>query len=164
MPPPRMRAYLAGAIEYAPDGGVAWRREMAAFLSGTLGHTVHDPSALAKEHLSAEELENFRHWKTADFPRFQETVRKIIRHDLQLVLEHSDYLVCRWCEGTRIGGGTHGELTLAYWHQIPVYLMCEIPVADVSSWILGCATHVYTSWDELRAALAARYRRDDPRP
>ncbi|MBI5153988.1 hypothetical protein HZA57_02020 [Candidatus Poribacteria bacterium] len=160
MPNRPLTAYLAGAIEYAPDGGTAWRREFAEWAAGTLGHKVHDPSTLEHNQLLPEEIENFRTWKRTDFPRFQRAIRKIIHHDLRLVLEHTDYIVCRWCEGTRMGGGTHGELTLAYWHQIPVFLKLDVPRESVSSWILGCATHVFDDWEPLREMLRAQYARE----
>jgi len=48
------------------------------------------------------------------------------------------------------GGGTHGELTLAYEHRMPVYLVLGMPMEKVSSWIVGCTTEVFSSFDELK--------------
>ena len=48
-----MLAYLAGAIEYAPDLGRGWRREVAAFLK-TLGHDVYDPAEDERKSLTEE--------------------------------------------------------------------------------------------------------------
>jgi hypothetical protein len=54
------------------------------------------------------------------------------------------------------GGGTHGELTVCYEHGIPVYMVLGIPRAEVSSWILGCASEVFDSFQELREFLLKR--------
>ncbi|MCB2154531.1 hypothetical protein KQI84_06565 [bacterium] len=149
--------YLAGAIEYAADGGIAWRREIAEWLDHELGHKVHDPTEHDFQQLTDEEKENLRIWKETNLPRFRQAIRKIIHHDLRLLLEHTDYVICRWCPGTSKGGGTHGELTMAYWHQIPVYLLLDAPRSEVSSWILGCATAVFENWDDLKAELKQLY-------
>lgn len=149
------RVYLAGAIEAAPDGGVGWRRDLAPFLQDELGHTVHDPTDHDWKVLSEEERRSFRRWKTspADWPRFQETVRRIIRRDAELILADTDYLIAYWDEAVVGGGGTHGELTLAYLHAIPVFLVLGMPRERVSSWILGCSEAVFDSFDSLRTHL-----------
>jgi len=61
-----MLAYLSGSIEFADDGGKAWRRELTPFLRQTLGHHVYDPAEDERKNLTEEEVAHFRAWETAD--------------------------------------------------------------------------------------------------
>ena len=164
-----MRAYLSGSIEYASDDGKGWRAQIAPFLRG-LGHHVYDPAADEKKNLSDEEVLHFRGWKASDLARFQATVRKIIAWDLDWIESRTDYVVGYWDAAAARGAGTQGELTLAHRAGIPVYLVLAMPVGSVSGWILGCATEVFSGFDELRLFLQARHddrtaaRVDDHRP
>jgi nucleoside 2-deoxyribosyltransferase len=141
-----MLFYLAGSIEYSPDLGKAWRAEIAPALK-SLGHEVYDPAEDELKNLSAAEARTFRSWKTDDLPRFQATVRKIIAYDLDLIQDRCDAIVCYWDQHAGRGAGTQGELTFAHRLGIPVYLICGIPVEEISGWLLGCATEVFTSFD-----------------
>lgn len=148
-----MLVYLCGAIEYSPDHGKAWRLEITDFLRD-LGHDVYDPALDEKKDLTEEEVRDFRTWKAKDLPRFQQTIRKIIRYDLDWVERKCDCIVAYWDEYAGRGAGSQGELTVAHRRGIPVYLVSAVPIEQVSGWILGCATEVFTSFDELKAHLA----------
>ncbi|NUP91084.1 MAG: hypothetical protein HUU25_14895 [Candidatus Sumerlaeia bacterium] len=152
--PPKPLVYLAGAIEHAPDGGEGWRRALIPHLRDELSCDVYDPTADEAQWLTEEERANFRRWKTEDFSRFQRAIRKVIAKDLS-ILERASLVVCLWDDHVRRGGGTHGEMTLAHVWGKPVHLVLGMPVAEVSSWILGCATEVHADFDSLRRRLAA---------
>lgn len=152
-----MLAYLAGAIEYAPDNGEAWRLEMSRFLISQLGHQVFNPCVEENHILSPEEFKNFRKWKTSNLKRFRETVRKLIQTDLDTLLNRVDYVVCLWDEHVLNGAGTHGELTMAYYQGIPVYMVSTLPREKMSSWIIGCTSELFDSFDELRKFLLHKY-------
>ncbi len=151
-----MLAYLSGSIEYAADLGVSWRAELAPFLR-SLGHEVYDPADDVRKNLTEEEVRNFRSWKTTDLVRFQAAVRKIIAWDLDWIERRTDYVVCFFDAAAQRGAGTQGELTVAHRAGIPVYLVLGLPVKEVSGWVLGCATHVFENFEQLRAFLPARY-------
>jgi hypothetical protein len=151
-----MRAYLSGAIEYAPDHGRAWRSAITPFLH-SLGHQVYDPALDEKKNLEDDEIASFRSWKTADLPRFQQTIRKIIAYDLDWIEQKTDYIICYWDEHVLKGAGTQAELTFAHRWNIPVYLVAAIPVAQISGWILGCSTHVFSDFEQLQSFLAEKY-------
>lgn len=153
-----MLAYLSGSIEFADDGGRAWRRELVPFLTETLGHQVYDPASDERKNLTAEEAANFRRWKTEDPERFRQVVRKIIDWDLDWVERKADYLICCWDAAAARGAGTQSELTAAYRRGIPVFLVTEMPPSEVSGWVLACADEVFTGFDGLRARLVERYR------
>ena len=153
--PPRKHVYLAGAIEYAPDGGKAWRRDLAAFIRTELGLAVFDPCVNEVSLLTEDEKEGFRDWKRADRAKFLPVIRRIIDYDIRQLLECTSLVVCYWDEHVSKGAGTAGELTLAYRHGIPVYLVLGISGEDLSSWAAGCATEVFASFDDLRARMLA---------
>jgi len=149
-----MRAYLCGAIEYAPDHGTAWRAAVTPFLE-SLGHTVYDPARDEKKNLSDEERLHFRQWKITDMPRFQETIRKIIAYDLDHIELKTDFLLCYWDQYAQRGAGTQAELTIAHRLGLPVYLVLGMPVAQVSGWILGCSSQVFQDFEELKKFIQA---------
>jgi nucleoside 2-deoxyribosyltransferase len=155
-----MQVYLSGAIEYSPDHGKRWRAEITPFLRG-LGHEVYDPAEDEKKNLSDEERQGFRAWKHTDLPRFQQTIRKIIAYDLDWIEQRTDYIVAYWDEHASKGAGSQAELAFAHRRGIPVYLVTELPVGRISGWILGCATEVFASFDELKRHLAVRYSREE---
>jgi hypothetical protein len=57
-----------------------------------------------------------------------------------------------------MGGGTYGELTVAYYHNIPVYMVAAKPLSQISGWILGCATEFFESFEELKEFLRENFR------
>lgn len=137
-----MRIYLAGSIEYSPDLGKGWRAEIAPLLT-SLGHDVYDPAEDERKNLTEVEAREFRRWKSSDLQRFQKTVRKIIAYDLDLIERECDAIVCYWDRHAGRGAGTQGELTFAHRLGIPVYLICGMPVEEISGWLLGCASEVF---------------------
>jgi hypothetical protein len=151
-----MLAYLSGSIEYAPDNGKSWRAALTPFLR-SLGHDVYDPAADEKKNLTDEEVRSFRSWKTCDRARFTATIRKIISWDLDWVESKADYLVVYWDENAQRGAGTGAELTLAHRRGIPAYVVAGMSMAVMSGWILGCATKVFPSFEELRVYLSRKY-------
>jgi len=155
-----MLAYLAGAIEYSPDFGRGWRREITPFLRDELGHAVYDPAEDERKSLTEEEQKCLRSWKQTDFERFQTAVRKIIAWDLEIV-GRSDYIVCYLDEYAMKGGGTSAELTLAHRRNVPVYVVTPLAISHISGWILGCCTRIFGTFDELRSYLKIHHQ--DPK-
>ena len=155
-----MLAYLSGSIEYSPDHVKAWRAALTPFLR-SLGHDVYDPAEDEKKNLTEVEGREFRGWKRSDLPRFQQTIRKIIAYDLDWIEHRSDYIVAYWDEYASRGAGSQAELSVAHRRGIPVYLVTELPVGDVSGWILGCASEVFSSFDQFKQFMMAKYRITD---
>lgn len=139
--------YLAGSIEYSPDKGKGWRLRIAPLLK-ELGHEVYDPAEDELKNLTETEAREFRSWKQTDLERFRRTVQKIIAYDLDLIEHRADAIVCYWDEYAGRGAGTQGELTFAHRLGIPVYLICGVPVEQISGWLLACATEVFTDFPD----------------
>lgn len=151
-----MLAYLSGSIEYSPDYGKSWRSQITPFVR-ELGHDVYDPALDEKKNLDEHEVKVFRQWKTTDLPRFQQTIRKIIAWDLDWIEQKSDYVVCYFDEAAGRGAGTQGELTLAHRLGVPVYVVLGMPLEKISGWILGCATEVFTDFEQLKVFLSEKF-------
>jgi len=152
-----MLVYLSGAIEYAPDHGKAWRSQITPFLQ-ELGWRVYDPALDEKKGLfTDEEVREFRSWKKTDLPRFQQTVRKIIAYDIEWIERRCDCVIAYWDEHAGRGAGTQAELSFAHRRGVPVYLVCAVPVEQVSGWILGCASEVFDSFESLREFLTREH-------
>jgi nucleoside 2-deoxyribosyltransferase len=141
--------YLAGSIEYSPDKGKGWRLQIAPALK-ELGHQVYDPAEDELKNLDESEAREFRSWKQTDLDRFRRTVQKIIAYDLDLIEHRANAIVCYWDEHAGRGAGTQGELTFAHRLGIPVYLICGVPVEQISGWLLACATEIFSSFDDFR--------------
>ena len=139
--------YLAGSIEYSPDKGKAWRAQIAPALK-ELGHEIYDPAEDELKNLTETEAREFRSWKQSDLQRFRQTIQKIIAYDLDLIEHRCDAIICYWDEHAGRGAGTQGELTFAHRLEIPVYLICGVPVEQISGWLLGCATEVFAGFDD----------------
>jgi len=154
-----LKVYLAGAIEAAPDDGKIWRNDLAAFLRSELDWECFNPSEHEQDFLSEDEKLNFRKWKTTDINKFMPVIKKIMDRDLQQLLHNCQAVICLWDEHVIYGGGTHGELTLAYEHQLPVYLVLGMPLKRVSSWIVGCTTQIFQDFDELKLFLVSEGKR-----
>jgi len=141
--------YLAGSIEYSPDKGRSWRARIAPPLKA-LGHEIYDPAEDEIKNLTESEAREFRSWKQTDLERFRRTVQKIIAFDLDLIEQRADAIVCYWDEHAGRGAGTQGELTFAHRLGVPVYLICGVPVEEISGWLLACATEIFRSFDEFQ--------------
>lgn len=139
--------YLAGSIEYSPDKGKGWRLQITPALREQ-GHEVYDPAEDELKNLTETEVREFRSWKHTDLDRFRRTVQKIIAYDLDLIEQRADAIVCFWDEYAGRGAGTQGELTFAHRLGIPVYLICGVPVEQISGWLLACATEIFSSFEE----------------
>ncbi len=159
-----MLAYLCGPIEFAPDGGKLWRRNLTPFLRHDLGHRVYDPAEDETKNLTAEEVPHFREWKEKDTERFRCTVRKIIQYDRDIIENKTDYVICclDGAGGTVFSGGTSSELTIACRRGIPIYLVADAPVGELSGWMLACTDRVFPRLEELKAFLLERYGKEKP--
>jgi nucleoside 2-deoxyribosyltransferase len=161
-----MLAYLCGPIEFAADGGKLWRRKLTPFLHNELGHRVYDPAEDEKKSLTEEEAAHFREWKQADVERFRRTVRKVIQFDLDVIENKADYVICFLSgdDAAATSGGTSSELTFAYRRGIPVYMVTDAAIGEISGWMLACADRVFSNVEELKTFLLERYGKEKQAP
>jgi len=152
-----MIAYLSGAMENAKNEGSGWRNEITIWLREEINHSVIDPVIDTARLVERTESHDYRNWKTSDPNKFKEFVRQAIDNDLNSVVNKSDYLICLWNQEVLAGGGTHGEVTMAYYYNKPVYLINQLNDIELSGWILSCATEIFTDFNSMQKRLIEIY-------
>jgi hypothetical protein len=152
-----MIAYLSGPIENAHNDGADWRQGITEWLETELNHKVFNPVIETKSIIEHQKTSDFRRMKKTNPDQYKKIIRKIIKVDLDAVVNKSDYLIVKWDESVFRGGGTHGEITMAYLLRKPVYLVNELPLEDISSWIFSCSSYVFNNFDDLKSKLKKLY-------
>ena len=152
-----MIAYLSGGMEHAVNEGEDWRNKMTEWLQKSLGHSVIDPVKNSRQLVDETNSHDYRSWKKSDRGKYKAFVRKLIRQDLDGVINKADYVICLWDEGVVKGGGTHGEVTIAYHYNIPVYLVNTLPFDELSGWIFSCCTEVFADFTNLKKRVLELY-------
>ena len=152
-----MIAYLSGAMENAKDEGSDWRNELTIWLKDNLNHDVIDPIIETERLIKKYNRPNYRDFKKTDPSQFIEFVRFCIDNDLDSVINKTDYTICLWNNDVIPGGGTHGEVTIGYYFNKPVYLVNQLEDMELSGWIMSCATEVFSDLESLKNKLKKVY-------
>jgi len=55
--------------------------------------------------------------------------------------------------------GSYGEVTLAYYLKKPIYVVTErsLKPVELPSWLVGCSTAIFESWDEYLTFIKKEY-------
>ena len=152
-----MIAYLSGGMEHAVNEGEDWRNKMTEWLQKNLGHSVIDPVKNSRQLVDETQYHDYRLWKNSDRGKYKAFVRQLIRQDLDGVINKADYVICLWDEGVVKGGGTHGEVTIAYHYNIPFFLVNTLPFDELSGWIFSCCTEVFPDFINLKKRVLELY-------
>ena len=153
-----MIAYLSGPIENAENDGANWRESITHWLKDEIKHDVFNPVLATRKIISNLTNTQFREMKDTNPTKYKNLIRQIIDIDIKAVVEETDYLIVDWNKSVFRGGGTHGEITLAYYLKKPIYLVNHVPLDDLSSWISSCATEVFDSFDDMKIHLLSEYK------
>ena len=153
-----MIAYLSGPIENAENDGADWRKSLTPWIKSTLSHKVFDPVIATRDITKGLTSSEFRNMKRSNPDKYKKLIREIINIDIEAVVNNSDYLIVNWNKSVFRGGGTHGEITLAYFLKKPIYLVNNVPFDDLSSWIFSCSTEVFDSFKDLKTHLIKKYK------
>ena len=156
-----MIVYLSGAMEFAEDEGANWRKDLSIWLENNLGHKAFDPVVNSKKLIKEEGAENYRIWKETNLNNYINFIRKCVDEDINIVRNHTDYLICLWDKNVLKGAGTHSEVTIAYDSKKPVYLINKLPKKDLSGWIMACSTEIFNNFDELKNFLIKKYKSNE---
>ena len=152
-----MIAYLSGPIENAKNDGADWRVMMTEWLKAELNHKVFDPVIETKTIIKHQSGKDFRLMKKTNPDEYKKIIRKIIKVDLEAVVQKVDYLIVNWDKSVFRGGGTHGEVTMAYWFRKPIFLVNKLPIDDISSWIFSCSEEIFNNFGDLKKRLGELY-------
>ena len=153
-----MKAYLSGPIENAENDGASWRQDMTLWLKNNLNHEVFNPVLETKSIIGNLNSGNFRAMKKTDPIKYKNIIREIIKLDLEAVINDSDYLIVKWDKSVLKGGGTHGEVTMAYWIKKPIFIVNSLPIDDMSSWIFSCSDFIFNDFKSLKKKLTQLYK------
>jgi len=153
-----MIAYLSGPIENAENDGANWRESITPWLKDEIKHDVFNPVLATRKIISNLTNTQFREMKDTNPKKYKNLIRQIIDIDIKAVVGETDYLIVNWNKSVFRGGGTHGEITLAYYLKKPIYLVNHVPLDDLSSWISSCATEVFDSFDDMKIHLLSTYK------
>ena len=152
-----MIAYLSGAMEYANDEGEGWRKDITEWLSKNLGHSVINPVEESRIIITNTNSHDYRNWKETDLARYKNFINQFVIRDIDAVTKEANYIICFWNEDVFKGAGTHGEVTLAFEHSIPVYVVNQVPLTDLSGWIIACSTDIFENFEELKLFLLSKF-------
>jgi hypothetical protein len=156
--PKSLRVYLSGGMEFAKGEGADWRRLTEEWVQQNLGHSAYNQNKESDEFLAkAYPTGRFRDLKSENIGRYTEIVRDLIDRDCNEIADRSDYLICNWDESAQRGAGTKGELTMARYVGKPVYMVTNMNLQDIPGWVLGCATRIFVSFEDLQIFLTDHY-------
>ena len=153
-----MKAYLSGPIENAENDGASWRQDMTLWLKDNLNHEVFNPVLETKNIIGHLNPSIFRSMKKTNPIEYKTIIREIIKLDLEAVINDSDYLIVKWDKSVLKGGGTHGEVTMAYWIKKPIFIVNSLPIDDMSSWIFSCSDFIFNDFKSLKKKLTQLYK------
>ena len=153
-----MKAYLSGPIENAENDGASWRQDMTLWLKDNLNHEVFNPVLETKNIIGNLNPSIFRSMKKTDPIEYKNIIREIIKLDLEAVINDSDYLIVKWDKSVLKGGGTHGEVTMAYWIKKPIFIVNSLSIDDMSSWIFSCSDFIFNDFKSLKKKLIQLYK------
>ena len=152
-----MIAYLSGAMEYANDEGESWRNSITEWLFTNLGHNVINTVEESRLIINNTNSKNYRYWKETDVQRYRKFFHQFVIRDIEAVTKEANYIICLWNKDVFKGAGTHGEVTLAFEDGIPVYLVNQISLINLSGWIMACSTEIFGSFEELKLFLLKKF-------
>ena len=153
-----MKAYLSGPIENAENDGASWRQDMTLWLKDNLNHEVFNPVLETKNIIGHINPSIFRSMKKTDPIEYKNIIREINKLDLEALINDSDYLIVKWDKSVLKGGGTHGEVTMAYWIKKPIFIVNSLPIDDMSSWIFSCSDFIFNDFKSLKKKLTQLYK------
>ena len=135
------RCYLAGAMSYAPDGGVEWRAQIRDYLEPLKLHwfdPINRPSHFPVENNETRQLLHEAKQR-GDYDTASEMMRKIRHGDLRMVIL-SDFVIAHI--DIRVPTyGTMEELTLANQLGKPILIWCKQGKAEAPDWIFSMIPH-----------------------
>jgi len=145
----KVRVYLSGAIESAPDGGTTWRNFAADKSRGTSRIDCLNPIEF-NANINPDNP-NWRSKKSFSNDEYMRTIRHIVKRDINAMMSCDICLVYwdKWAAGSL---GTHAELTSAFLGGKRVLVVLEDgnkkDVDKLPAWLLACSHEFYTSIEQ----------------
>jgi nucleoside 2-deoxyribosyltransferase len=153
-PTKKIKVYLSGPMEYAPDGGEGWRETAEKTLGDSFN--IFNPCKSSVEILERNRIssvQEYNHLKktiqfdTNAYHKYLNTTKQFFNLDID-ELSSSDIVLAQVNE--LASGGTSGELTLACAiYKIPIIGFCDGDISKISGWTLSCIDYFFfrTEWN-----------------
>lgn len=146
-------AYLAGAMDFSPDQGRSWRREIIQKCKNTdLKIKFLDPtnkvSSLKKE-VDEERLKHLDMKRSGSLDEFSKIMKIIVRHDHRCV-DISDFIIC-YVDVDIHMCGSYFELRSALSQKKPHFVIIKQGKRFAPSWLFGIIDYhnMYDSIDDV---------------
>ncbi len=149
--------YLAGGMEHAENGS-SWRFLATDYIEG-LGFKAWNPY-LEEKKIFKTDIQKFikSHDKAKDYNKFNEVMRKIVTTDLGVIARDVDMVLVKYDPSVLKGAGTHAEISLATYLNIPVHAWVEdLDVTDIPLWSIGCFTTISSSLSKAINKITVNY-------
>jgi len=151
-------AYLSGGMEYAANLGADWRSELESWLHDELDQECFNPVKASETFLGGQYPDvDFRATKKNNIMVHREISRKIVELDTREIIMRTSYVICYYDESAQRGAGTKGELTIASVFGKPVYLVPDMPIDKIPSWVIGCADEIFRDFKSLKEFLSRKF-------
>lgn len=137
------RAYLAGAMDRVPDGGIVWREKITKVLE-PLGVTVLDPCKkpidVGGESVDDRDFHN-KLKQQGKYDDLQKHMKVIRATDLRMV-DISDFVILNVDVDIHMCG-SYEELTLANRQKKPIIVHIEQGKENAPNWMFGMIPHEF---------------------
>lgn len=147
------KVYLAGGMEYAPDGK-SWRDQAVEVLKQHNIRAWEPYKEEAKIFKGKEAPVNMikKLDKHDDFESLHIIMRRIVRLDLEVVSTEIDAVLVKYDPSVLRGAGTHAEISVATFLGVPVHAWLDnLTLREVPTWAIGCFDTVsYTFSDAIQ--------------
>ena len=114
------KTYLCGSMSGLKDQGAGWRKKISKWLDK---HNIYSYDPCKEEGLehARYDIKDKSDWES--FPQCLQ--EEILIKDLYQIKYKTDFVTCYF---TRYSAGTVSELTFAFYNDIPVYIVTDVPL------------------------------------
>lgn len=143
-------AYLSGAMDRVPDGGVEWRLAISKQLR-KLGIGIFNPcdkpTDPPENHTVRETLQEFRN--VEDFDSIKAVVKEIVGSDLRMI-DKCDFVVL-YIDIDIHMAGSYWEMCYAVQQKKPILTVCKQGKVNTPGWLFGVIPHehMFGTFDEM---------------
>lgn len=150
-----MKFYLSGGMEYKKDLGMTWREWLTKELE-KVDHKPVDPVKLESPDEEGNPIQ----------PRLTrlklegnlKEVRKLVRNNLfpkdMYGIQLADAMVVYYDESVQKGAGTLAEAWEAFREGKPMYIISELPLEKIPTWLIGESIELFHNFEDFLAYVA----------
>ena len=154
----RLVAYLAGGMEFKENLGSSWREYVEEGLE-KLNYNSFNPINLEGHACeNGEPLQDkvSKLKRRGRLPELRGLVREnFFRKDMEAI-KKSDFVILYYDDSVRKGAGSLAEAWETFREGKPLYVMSDIPLKEIPSWLIGESTQIFFTFPKLFSYLDNR--------